>query len=364
MEEIDIGFRSTSIYSDIPVIWCEDIRLVPNGKMASHQHRPLFHVLTKPNFPDPTKSPFIFAHEFFDALPIHSFQSVAPSPNDQVTPTIATPTGPVTISELPSTSTARTPQWRELVVSHTPPPEINSDVLTTTAASAPLEFQLSLAHASNPSSLVLPETSPRYQALKSTPGAVVEICPEAQSYAAEFARRIGGSLVPSSSSSSSSSPSRPKPAPATEPARTTKTHPSGAALILDYGPLDTIPTSTLRGIRAHKLVSPLSAPGLVDISADVDFTALAHAAIAASPEIEVHGPVEQGTWLRAMGGKERVGQLVEGMGMGEERKRVEGGWERLVERGGGGMGRVYKVLALVPERGGRRPVGFGGGVEE
>ncbi|KAI4132105.1 MAG: hypothetical protein LQ347_002701, partial [Umbilicaria vellea] len=30
IEEIDIGFRSTSIYSDIPVIWCEDIRFVPN----------------------------------------------------------------------------------------------------------------------------------------------------------------------------------------------------------------------------------------------------------------------------------------------------------------------------------------------
>lgn len=66
-----------------------------------------------------------------------------------------------------------------------------------------------------------------------------------------------------------------------------------------------------------------------------------------------------------MGGQERVRQLVQGMGMeAGERKRVEGGWERLVERGGGGMGRLYKVLALVPERGGRRPVGFGGGVEE
>ena len=31
MDEVDIGFRSRSKYANIPVIWCEDIRLVPNG---------------------------------------------------------------------------------------------------------------------------------------------------------------------------------------------------------------------------------------------------------------------------------------------------------------------------------------------
>ncbi|MCJ1296177.1 hypothetical protein MMC34_007743, partial [Xylographa carneopallida] len=90
MEEIDIGSRSRSKYSNLPVIWCEDIRFVPN---------------------DPTKTPFIFAHEFFDALPIHAFQSVAPSPTPPST--IQGLNGPVPISK-PST-TALTPQWRELV---------------------------------------------------------------------------------------------------------------------------------------------------------------------------------------------------------------------------------------------------------
>ena len=38
--EIDIGFRSTSKYSKIPVTWCEDIRLVPNGKFyPTSQHK-------------------------------------------------------------------------------------------------------------------------------------------------------------------------------------------------------------------------------------------------------------------------------------------------------------------------------------
>ena len=143
-----------------------------------------------------------------------------------------------------------------------------------------------------------------------------------------------------------------------------KTRPSGAALILDYGPSDTIPSSTLRGIRSHQPVSPLTNPGLVDISADVDFMALAEVALAASPGVEVHGPVEQGEWLQSMGIRERAEMICKDLGEDEEgKKRVRGAIQRLVERGGGAMGKIYKVLAIVPERGGRRPVGFGGGVE-
>lgn len=143
-----------------------------------------------------------------------------------------------------------------------------------------------------------------------------------------------------------------------------KTRPSGAALIFDYGPADTIPTSTLRGIRSHQAVSPFTDPGLVDISADVDFTALADATLAASPGVEVHGPVEQGGWLESMGIRERAEMICGGLEGDEEgKKRVRGAMQRLVERRGGAMGKIYKVLAIVPERGGRRPVGFGGGVE-
>lgn len=147
-----------------------------------------------------------------------------------------------------------------------------------------------------------------------------------------------------------------------------KPKPSGAALILDYGPTDTIPTSTLRGIRNHTLCSPFLSPGQVDISADVDFTALAEAALAASDGVEVHGPVEQGAWLEAMGARERAemicSSLKKGMGGEEMEKQVRKGLGRLLERGGGGMGKIYKVMAILPENGGRRrPVGFGGDVE-
>jgi len=308
---------------------------------------------------DSSKTPFIFAHEFFDALPIHAFLSVAPNPNEG-SQTLETPTGPLPLSK-PSPQ-SRTPQWRELVVTPTPP---SSNVAATTSSStkeAHPNFQLSLAKASTPPSLFLPTLSERYKALLPTPGSVIEISPESHSYAEDFARRIGGSTNKPSTRPNSYSNNQSKPSQAPKP------KPSGAALILDYGPCSTIPTSTLRGIRDHKLVSPFTSPGLVDISADVDFTALAEAALEASPGVEVHGPVEQGVWLESMGITDRGEMLCKelekggGEGLEEAKKRVRGAIERLVDRGGGGMGKIYKVLAIVPERGGKRPVGFGGGV--
>lgn len=35
MEETDIGHRSTSKYFNVPVIWVEDIRLLPQGKLVA-----------------------------------------------------------------------------------------------------------------------------------------------------------------------------------------------------------------------------------------------------------------------------------------------------------------------------------------
>ncbi|TVY14198.1 Mitochondrial protein arginine methyltransferase NDUFAF7-like [Lachnellula arida] len=307
MTETSIGHQSISKYANIPIIWTENIRFVPSGE---------------------DKTPFIVAHEFFDALPIHVFQSVAPTPSPQET-TIKTPTGEHALT--PSAQQAKAkqsgPQWREMVVSPAPPPP----VISTSKDQSP-EFQLTLSKSSTPHSLYLPEISPRYKALKSTPGSLIEVSPESHTYAAAIASLIG------------------KPS-------------SGAALILDYGPADTIPINSLRGIKGHKRVSPLSEPGLVDLSADVDFVALAEAACKATEGVEVWGPVEQGGWLEGMGIRERAEMLGKGLG-GEEKRRIEGAWKRLVERGGGGMGKVYKVLAVVPESGGRRtPVGFGGDVE-
>lgn len=257
-----------------------------------------------------------------------------------------TPTGPTKLHK--PLKPANTPQWRELMVT------LNPKAIDENLPNEP-EFKLTHAKASTPSSLVIPEISPRYRALKSQPGSTIEISPESRIYASDFARRIGGASQPPRTKARNAS---------TQPAAPAKRVPSGAALIMDYGTMDTIPVNSLRGIQHHRKVPPLSSPGQVDVSADVDFTALAEAALEGSEGVEVHGPVEQGDFLRTMGIAERMQQLLKHEKDEEKRKTLESGWQRLVEKGGGGMGKIYKFMAIVPENEGkRRPVGFGGGIE-
>lgn len=347
----DFGFVSTSKQSeDLKIIWAEDLRLVPK---------------------DASKTPFVVAHEFFDALPIHIFQSEKPTgQHDEVPKTIQTPTGP--IRPRSASQKKNENQWRELVVTPKPPHRLKS---------GEEEFELSLSRAATPHSMFLPELSSRYQALKGTDGATIEVSPESQSYTRDLAIRLGGSNPPVSTEQKATLiPGRPISGHVEEPV--VKPRPSGAVLIVDYGPAATIPANSLRGIRSHQRVSPFQAPGVVDLSADVDFLALAESAIKSSPGVEVHGPVDQARFLTAMGIEERAAQLVKravdkerGGAEGQEKneltelvKRVEGGWKRLVDTGPQGMGRLYQVVAIVPHippREGqppRRPVGFGGDV--
>ncbi|TGZ84720.1 DUF185-domain-containing protein [Ascodesmis nigricans] len=273
------GLRCMSKYG-IPITWFTDLEDVP----ATDE-----------------KSPYIIAHEFFDALPIHAFQ--------------ATENG-----------------WREFMVANKDPATIITSG-TGKAKAVDDEFTLALSKARTPHSMVLPELSSRYRKLSTHPGSIIEVSPESLAIMETIAKRIGMAS-------------------------------SGAALIIDYGPSETIPVNSLRGIRQHKIVSPFSKPGETDISADVDFMALADRAINAHEGVEVHGPVEQGAFLKMMGMKERLDSLIKGRnGEDETVKGLVRGYNRLVETGGGGMGRIYKALAVVPERGGKAPVGFGGSVE-
>ncbi|KAF2725090.1 DUF185-domain-containing protein [Polychaeton citri CBS 116435] len=342
---------------NLKIVWVEDVRLIPR---------------------DGSKMPFIVAHEFFDALPIHVFQSVPPAPTQQLESgdkVIQTPTGPIPVPERQRQS-AREHQWRELVVSPRPPHRLEE---------SDCEFELTMSRGATPHSMYLPELSPRYRALKSTTDATIEISPESHAYAADFAVRVGGSNLPKDAELSTS-PDQIREQQLVSQINSQqedyirKSDPSGAALIVDYGPAGAIPANSLRGIRHHTLVSPFHTPGLTDLSADVDFLALAEAAINASPGVEVHGPVDQGRFLTAMGIEERAAQLVKrafdkerGGSTGRDKKeltevvkRVDSGWKRLVDRGPQGMGRLYQVMAIVPYKPVKqgeaksRPVGFGG----
>ena len=341
----NIWWESTSRQA-IPIRWVEDIALLPNGGNGEDEDMP-----------------FIIAHEFFDALPIHAFESVAPKPEETQEQDEKTQLITESGQRMSRTSAAsKIPQWRELLVAPTTPKLANllGDSQSTLSGKEPdSEFRLTLAKASTPSSLVIPER-PRYRALKAQISSRVEVSPESGRYIQDFAHRIGGELATPSAGAKSG-----KVASATMPSMS---KPAGAALIIDYGPAETIPINSLRAIRKHEVTSPFIYAGDADISADVDFGALAGAALEASPGVEIHGPVDQGTWLLQLGIKERAERLLKEMNENdanlENRKRqLEMGWKRLVEGGPKGMGKAYQVMTIVPENGGkRRPVGFGGGV--
>ena len=324
-------WEAKSKFGDVMVKWVEDIVMLPEQGEG--------------------KIPFVVAHEFFDALPIHAFESVAPAPEAEKTQLLAKDGGPM----VSASSASRQPQWRELLVTTTKRKLSFLDQASpgTTAATAAKDpepdFRLTLSHASNPTSLILAER-PRYRPLKATPGSRIEISPDSARYTGAIAKLLA----------------RARPTDSTNKAKA-----AGAALIIDYGPSDTVPINSFRGIRSHKIVSPFVFPGQADLSADVDFTALADAALEASPNVEVHGPVEQGMWLSQLGIQERAQKLMKSFATKEDwagenerrKKEFEMGWRRLVEGGPKGMGKSYKVMAIIPEGGGmRRPVGFGGGV--
>jgi len=343
LEDHPKGYQSKSKHlPGVPIIWIEDLTFKPEEKLST---------------------PFIIAHEFFDALPIHAFQSTQQAQTQPLTGTESR--GITTSVSAPPPPRASTPsrpknEWRELVVSPTPP----ASVISPPKTPGP-EFELTLSRAPTPYSRLLPTISPRYANLLPNTGSTIEICPSARTVASTIAELIGGvSTAPHTARVGLKTPTPKLPR-----------QPSGAALIVDYGPASTVPISTLRGIRSHRICSPLSEPGLVDLSADVDFSALAEAALGASEGVEVHGPVEQAHWLQEMGGTERCDILVQKARAGgggpkdveaeEMAERLVSGWRRLVDRTPNGMGKLYKVMSVVPVSGGvRRPVGFGGGVAE
>ena len=87
----------------------------------------------------------------------------------------------------------------------------------------------------------------------------------------------------------------------------------GGALIVDYGHNHAAGAS-VRGIKDHKFVSPLAFPGRTDLSVDVDFSQLAHAAKTAGG-ISVQGPITQSEFLQRMGIVERLQQIVDTEGI-------------------------------------------------
>ncbi len=140
-------------------------------------------------------------------------------------------------------------------------------------------------------------------------GDVAETCPDALALAAEVAARLarGG----------------------------------GAALFIDYGTTASRPGDSLQAVRAHQYQDPLAAPGDADLTAHVDFAALADAARAAGAA--VHGPAPQSLFLEALGVFGRA-QALKRRATAAQAREIDLAVHRLTAPDQ--MGSLFKAIAL------------------
>jgi NADH dehydrogenase [ubiquinone] 1 alpha subcomplex assembly factor 7 len=117
----------------------------------------------------------------------------------------------------------------------------------------------------------------------------------------------------------------------------------GAALIIDYGHLRSDAGETFQAIVRHSFTDPLQAPGQADVTAHVDFQALVRAA--EDMGARVHGPITQGEFLKRLGIETRAASLM-AKATPEVSEDISGAMKRLTDSGRGGMGSMFKVLAI------------------
>ena len=112
----------------------------------------------------------------------------------------------------------------------------------------------------------------------------------------------------------------------------------GAALLIDYGSWGSR-GDTLQAVRGHSFADPLEAPGETDLTAHVDFQAIARAA----PGLAVSGLTGQGAFLERLGATARAQALARGLG-GEALAAAVAAHRRLTHPDE--MGTLFKVLGL------------------
>jgi SAM-dependent MidA family methyltransferase len=117
----------------------------------------------------------------------------------------------------------------------------------------------------------------------------------------------------------------------------------GAALVIDYGHIETDVGDTLQAVGAHNYANPLVSPGQLDLTAHVDFQSLAQAADSIGARI--HGPLPQGKFLRRLGIETRAATLKAKAPL-EKISEIDAQVERLTGTGARGMGNLFKVLGI------------------
>ena len=116
----------------------------------------------------------------------------------------------------------------------------------------------------------------------------------------------------------------------------------GAALFVDYGHTTTGVSDTLQALQRHRSVSALANPGEADLTAHVDFAAMARSARAAG--VAVYGPIDQGDFLETLGLSARAATLAERSP--DRAEEFETARRRLAGKGQGEMGSLFKAMAI------------------
>jgi NADH dehydrogenase [ubiquinone] 1 alpha subcomplex assembly factor 7 len=216
------------------------------------------------------QGPFILvANEFFDALPIHQFEKTAKG-------------------------------WTQAVVDASPSGNALKRGLrpcdTPTLTAPPDEFDQA------------PE------------GAIVESCPDAESFTTSITERLQRDI--------------------------------GTALFIDYGYATPAFGDSLQALYEGAYADPFAQPGHADLTSHVNFSALA--TIAKEANIDVHGPVEQGFFLDQLGIQIRA-QALKRSANADQSREVDMAVERLTAPVQ--MGTLFKMFAIssAPEF---QPAGF------
>lgn len=113
----------------------------------------------------------------------------------------------------------------------------------------------------------------------------------------------------------------------------------GVLLLIDYGYDRPGTGSTLQAIKDHMPISPFDSPGTSDLTAHVDFHTLAN--IMRTRLLSIHGPAEQGQWLKALGIDARANSLA--AAEPKQANNITAALHRLTHVDE--MGRLFRVMA-------------------
>ena len=116
----------------------------------------------------------------------------------------------------------------------------------------------------------------------------------------------------------------------------------GAALVIDYGHAESAAGETLQAVGRHAYADPLSTPGNLDLTAHVDFQALARAVEAMGAK--AFGPIAQADFLARLGIETRAAALKAKATPGAAGD-VDRALARLTGHGDTGMGDLFKAAA-------------------